>query len=253
MQLHKEKAGDLIHLKAANGADPNVDFREYDGDAVIMYGDGGGNSTYYFRGDEGPRNPAGDGGGTIRIGNMTLDQLKASNLRLHLTGDERDNRLKGAWGDDILEGGEGNDRLKGKTGEDRLFGDDGNDFLHGGRGDDFLHGGVGNDILRGGRGDDVLYGGGGDDTLNGGLGDDTLTGGQGSDRFHFIQADEASVNTITDFEDGVDRLVIRGQAFDDLAITQEGKDAVIRYDNAVITLEDIQASLLTEADFDFIA
>ncbi len=253
LQLNEREPGDLIHFRAANGADPTVRFDERDGDAVIVYGDGGGNGVYRLYDNEERPGPAGDGGGTVRIGNMSLAELKASNLRLHVTGDERDNRLNGAWGDDILEGGEGNDVLRGRAGNDRIFGDDGDDFLHGGRGDDTLRGGKGDDTLYGGGGDDTLHGGKGDDTLEVWGGTNTLTGGGGKDRFHFIQADDPSVNVITDFEDGLDTVAIRGKAFEDLAITEEGGDTVIRYGNAVITLEDVQASLLTEDDFDFIA
>ncbi len=262
LQLHEQAAGDLLRFEAANGADPKIRFSEYNGDAVIVYGDGGGGGVLRFHGEDAPSVTAGENGGTVRIGNMSLAELKASNLRLHVVGDERDNRLNGAWGDDIVEGGDGDDRLRGRDGDDRLWGEAGNDFLHGGAGDDFLHGGAGNDTLRGGKGDDVLYGGGGDDTLYGGRGNDTLevwggtntlTGGAGRDRFHFIQAEDASVSTVTDFEDGLDTIIIRGQTFRDIAIAQEGEDTVIRYGNAVITLEDVQAPLLTEDDFTFVA
>ncbi len=41
-------------------------------------------------------------------------------------------------------------------------------------------------------------------------------------------------------------------SFDDLTIVQSGDDTVITYDGGSITLEGIQASQITEADFDFI-
>ncbi len=267
-RLHERENGDLIRIYAANGADPRLRFDEYVYDdgyrtALIVYGDGGGTGggdwgDHYYNKDR----PTKNGGGTIQIDGMSLADLQASHLRFHIIGDERDNRLKGAWGDDVLEGGAGNDKIIGMGGNDQIFGGSGDDDLRGRRGDDFVHGGDGDDTLRGGKGNDTLQGGGGDDTFYGGVGNDTfkiwggtntLTGGEGEDRFYFMQASDASVNTITDFEDGVDVIAIRGQTLEDLAIVQEGENAVIRYDNVVITIEDMQASLLTAEDFDFIA
>ncbi|ATG73540.1 hypothetical protein AN401_06445 [Zobellella denitrificans] len=60
--------------------------------------------------------------------------------------------------------------------------------------------------LFGYAGNDILIGGAGDDILIGGLGNNTLTGGDGADIFRFIEADAGSVNTITDFEKGIDQL-----------------------------------------------
>ncbi|WP_434762800.1 cadherin domain-containing protein [Vibrio fortis] len=57
----------------------------------------------------------------------------------------------------------------------------------------------GDDTVAGGLGDDILYGQGGDDTLIGGLGDDILTGGEGEDIFSWVDMDDGSSDTITDF------------------------------------------------------
>ncbi|MEZ9059811.1 VCBS domain-containing protein, partial [Vibrio pelagius] len=57
----------------------------------------------------------------------------------------------------------------------------------------------GDDTLDGGEGDDILYGQGGDDKLIGGLGDDILTGGEGEDIFKWVDMDDGSSDTITDF------------------------------------------------------
>ncbi|MHA6963749.1 retention module-containing protein [Zobellella denitrificans] len=64
----------------------------------------------------------------------------------------------------------------------------------------------GDDVVYGTDGNDILIGGAGDDILIGGLGNNTLTGGDGADIFRFIEADAGSVNTITDFEKGIDQL-----------------------------------------------
>jgi hypothetical protein len=55
----------------------------------------------------------------------------------------------------------------------------------------------------------MLAGGDGVDILNGGVGDDTLTGGAGADRYMF-DARGWGVDTITDFQHGVDDLDLRG-------------------------------------------
>ncbi|MBL4543940.1 MAG: hypothetical protein JKP97_19525, partial [Rhodobacteraceae bacterium] len=55
-----------------------------------------------------------------------------------------------------------------------------------------------------GGGNDTLRGGDGDDGVWGGIGNDLLTGGAGADRFVFAAGDDA--DTITDFEDGIDKL-----------------------------------------------
>lgn len=70
--------------------------------------------------------------------------------------------------------------------------------------------------LAGLAGNDTLNGGGGNDMLNGGLGNDILTGGTGADRFIFDSGifDAATeVDTITDFESGVDTIVLSKEQF----------------------------------------
>ena len=85
-----------------------------------------------------------------------------------LTGDSKNNYLRGAAGDDTLRGGDGHDTLKGSRGADEAWGENGNDTLL----DDSRDY---NDTLKGGPGNDTLYGGAGSDSLDGGLGVDTVT------------------------------------------------------------------------------
>jgi Ca2+-binding RTX toxin-like protein len=126
--------------------------------------------------------------------------------------------------------GEGSDVL---VGMENGIGGRGNDTLTGDAQANRLDGGVGNDSVNGGLGSDSLVGGAGSDTLTGclqgslgGLGEvDTLTGGEGVDWFRlgnaagtFYNDDQATLEgrsdyaMITDFQAGVDRLILAGMA-----------------------------------------
>lgn len=125
-------------------------------------------------------------------------------------------RIFGLGGNDRLLGEAGNDTIYGGTGDDRAFGGAGADRLDGGTGADTLNGGDSNDRLFGGEGDDSLLGGPGNDTLEGGQGNDRMAGQGGADRFLFDAPGGADV--VTDFADGLDRIVIGdGTGFDSYA------------------------------------
>ncbi len=93
--------------------------------------------------------------------------------------------------------------------------------------------------------------------LDDSMGDDALQGRAGlSDRFGFTHGGD---DTILDFDHGrlvKDRIAFYSVdselGFDDLDIRQSGSDAVITWWLGTVTLEGIQASQLTAADFDFI-
>ncbi|GMQ46330.1 calcium-binding protein [Vibrio sp. 10N] len=80
-----------------------------------------------------------------------------------------------------------------------------NDHIRGFKGADTIYGKEGNDVIEGNQGNDFLYGGEGNDVLFGGVGDDELTGGEGEDTFA-MRITHGGVNTIKDFELGVDNL-----------------------------------------------
>ncbi len=115
-------------------------------------------------------------------------------------------------GDDIYRGHKGNfyGILNGGGGDDLLIGSHDMDRHKGGAGNDTLRGGLSNDTLWGGAGEDNLSGGEHDDTLIGGRGDDSLSGGKGKDTFVFGRM--AGNDTITDFQNGPDRIDL--SAFD---------------------------------------
>jgi Ca2+-binding RTX toxin-like protein len=78
----------------------------------------------------------------------------------------------------------------------------------------------GDDILFGGVGADTLFGGEGNDTLFGGAGNDTYVGGAGHDTIRMD--DDASFDTITDFNARVDMIDISAagvHSLSDLVIT----------------------------------
>lgn len=73
------------------------------------------------------------------------------------------------------------------------------------------------DTITGSKSANVIEGRGGNDTLDGGLGNDTLDGGAGSDLFVFSTKPAANyIDTISDFEAGVDKLVFNAQTFQKL-------------------------------------
>lgn len=152
-----------------------------------------------------------------------------------LAGGAGDDTLRGGWqpdtllgGDgndflnagkspDVLDGGAGNDQMYGALDDDTLQGGPGMDSLEGGQGQDQLLGGPdadhvvgseGDDFLSGGQGSDQLSGGEGNDTLSGGMGADSLAGGAGTDSFVFRTqlADPGGLDTLVDFEPGIDTL-----------------------------------------------
>ncbi len=89
-----------------------------------------------------------------------------------------------------------------------------NNTINGNTATNRLEGGGGNDTVDGGSGSDILLGGEGDDLLIGGLGSDTLTGGNGTDIFRFNQAfGKTNLDTITDFEAGIDKLQLLSTVF----------------------------------------
>lgn len=175
-------------------------------------------------------------------------------------GTPQDDRLVGYSGNDFLTGFGGNDWLEGNRGNDTLLGGIGNDTISGGAGRDLLVGSAGDDLLEGNGSNDRLYGGNDQDTLRGGLGadflnggkgNDTLEGGRGADRF-WLQPGHG-VDTILDFELGIDRIVLGGRlTFDRLNFRQRGDDTVIRItrnNQRLAILQGIQASSLNADNF----
>ena len=165
-----------------------------------------------------------------------------------LSGNEADNSLFGGDGDDYLWGGSGGiDTLNGGAGNDTYdvdaddiineepnagidtvdsiaswtlganlenLGLDGYNAING-TGNELnnnIRGNFGANTLFGGAGNDWLNGIDGNDRLVGGRGNDTLTGGAGADRF-IRKYSTTAIDTITDFQVGVDLLAFSASGF----------------------------------------
>lgn len=134
-----------------------------------------------------------------------------------ITGTRKGESLSGQYGvyeSDYIYGMGGNDFLYGFEGDDWLYGGPGDDYIQGHADNDHLFGEAGRDTLQGQTGDDFLDGGAGNDKLLGGPGTDSLTGGDGADTFVWARGDananllDPAIDTITDFETGVDTIDI---------------------------------------------
>ena len=151
-----------------------------------------------------------------------------------LWGEAGNDRLLGDLGNDTVCGGLGNDTLIGSNGipgsagdgNDKLCGGGGDDVAFGNSGDDTVEGASGNDALYGGQGNDTIKGGSGNDVLLGDLGNDLLTGDAGNDVF--VLASGNGIDTITDFQVGVDLIALSGGlTFEGLTITQDASTTII--------------------------
>jgi Ca2+-binding RTX toxin-like protein len=218
----------------------------------------------------------------IRVGTKKSDTLTGDTGDDQLTGLTGNDTLNGLEGDDTLDLGDGNDTGNGGDGDDTILGGKGNDTANGGQGSDTLDLGDGNDTGRGGEGDDVILGGKGNDTisgdegddalvgndgkdnLNGGEGDDELTGGLGNDSLtgglgedQFIFSGKVGKDIITDFEQGVDTIVLSGYgSFEDVAsviengFKQVGNNVVLKVKEiGSVTFLNQQLSDFDESDF----
>jgi VCBS repeat-containing protein len=180
-------------------------------------------------------------------GNELANLIQGNSGNDTLTGGAGNDTLKGGAGDDTYVVGTG-DTVIDTAGTDAIetalatfslatlaqienlsytgtaaFNGTGNAFanaLAGNGGNDILNGAGGNDVLTGNAGNDKLLGGIGNDTLSGGAGSDMLTGGAGNDIFRFDTQPDGLMDTITDFQAGIDRLLLDAAVFgiDDFSV-----------------------------------
>lgn len=259
------------------------------GDDVL----GGGDGADLLVGGEGDDTLWGDDGEDVLIGGNADDLLWGDGGNDVLDGGAGEDVLHGLLGDDTLTGGVGDDTLGGgagsdtarfrgagaitvdlnlteeqdtRQGHDLLLGIEnvatggGDDVLVGnaapnrlisGGGSDRIFGNGAHDVLEAGAGNDTLSGGDGKDRLAGGTGNDRLNGGAGKDIFDFRAGDGRDI--VQDFQNGIDRLDLRGLAsgVDDITVAQSGANAVLRTGDVQITLLGVTGTLIDASDFIF--
>lgn len=271
-----------VYEKSASGVTVNLALNTASG------GDAAGDSFISIE------NLAGSNWADMLTGDDAANRLLGGGGNDTLIGGGGDDKLIGGAGDDVLIGGAGDDYMVGDAGADRFDGGEGEDQVSyhnstsrvtvnlatgtgGGdaAGDRFvsvenvygtaygdtligdeagnrLWGNGGNDYLFGAGGFDRIYGGNGDDTIDGGLGDDWFVGGSGADVFKFTAG--WGKDTVSDFEDGKDILLLSGTglAFANLTIAQVGSNTLITAtDGNSILLSNTLAANIDAFDFYF--
>lgn len=195
-----------------------------------------------------------DGNLGMGAGDDVLDLRHGSASKASvLSGDaDNDTYLVASTGLNILEGmGGGTDAVKSSV--SFTLGDNFENLYLVGSADINGKGNAGDNYLEGNAGDNRLAGRGGSDALFGGKGTDYLTGGADLDGFYF-RAD-AGKEIVTDFVDGVDRLVLFGpQGMSGADFVEEyghnsHGDLVLSWGGTQMILEGIQKSQITDADF----
>lgn len=210
-----------------------------DGDDVLV---GRGGNDFLF----------GEGGADILDGGDGIDYASyftsSAGVRINLENGAFN--LGDAAGDTFIS----IERFYGSQFDDTILGDAEGNFFRGLGGADTLLGKGGQDRLFGEDGDDILNGGSGLDRLYGGTGDDILTGGSDRDNFYF--QDQGGNDTITDWQDGVDRMVFISDSgvssFADLTITQEGNDTLVTYVEGSVLLEGVNVADIDAGDFAYL-
>jgi Ca2+-binding RTX toxin-like protein len=228
-------------------------------DAVIDGGSGSNTLAFIKPGESGGWDNDSYGAVTINMTSLgvatNFQNIVGSANADTITGDSQNNVLIGNSGNDTIDGGAGNDVLYGDAHDSDTSGS-----IFGLN--SYWSSSQGNDILRGGLGNDQLFGSGGDDQLDGGQGADVLTGGTGIDTFVLRAGDGGAqisgADTIMDFQDGTDVLLLAGSLnFSDLIISQgsgsNAADSIIKIASTgeyLAVLKALSATSLTQADFE---
>ena len=131
-----------------------------------------------------------------------------------------------------VEGTSGNDFINSINSQDRILGYAGNDELLGSNGDDQIWEGAGNDLTRGGFGNDILTG-------------DDISG----DSDTFVLAVGEGIDTITDFEKGIDFIGLTGNlSFGELTLIRDTQDTLLQFESDTLA-RIVGVSNLTESSF----
>lgn len=179
---------------------------------------GGGNDTI-SSGADNDTISTGNGNDNISAGNGNNNITDIGGTNNILSGSGNDQITTGS-GNDYIDAGDGKNSITDTGGSNNIWTGSGNDKITvSGSGNSTVHSGAGNDvidfskstgnnIIYGNDGADTIKGGSGDDYIGGGAGADFLTGGLGKDIFkiHIPVSSDLSVDTITDFVSGTDKL-----------------------------------------------
>jgi len=159
---------------------------------------------------------------------------------LDIIGTEGADTLFGTNAGELIDGRGGDDFISASDGDDLIFGGAGADTIGGGDGDDLILGQGEADLIFAYDGDDMVDGGLGNDIIYSGEGSDTLFGGEGEDSFVFDIEDfeDGSVDVISDFELGEDKLVILGLGQDDSVAFDNNTGGVSVNGEEIIVFED---------------
>lgn len=237
------------------GGEINDNFVTGEGDDLIETG-GGDDNVISKRGDDSIF--TGDGndivysgsGDDVIWGGSGQDMLVGSEGSDTIDGGSGNDDLGGGKGEDILYGQDGDDRIRGGEDNDIVYGGTGNDIVGGGKGNDLLYGDAGNDLLKGGPGDDALFGGLGNDILRGSLGNDIIVGNDGDDMFWggegadvFVFSEDSGIDTIRDFEIGLDTIDLGGILFQDVIQTITNTGLELSFGNSNVLVASLTSYL----------
>ncbi|MEL7009684.1 MAG: tandem-95 repeat protein, partial [Cyanobacteria bacterium J06588_4] len=236
----------------------------------------GGSQSDLLMGRAGDDSLRGNRGNDTLVGSHGNDVLRGHSGNDLLNGGDGDDSLFGSYGNDTLSGGAGSDlileygnvnftltdtSLTG-LGVDtldsielaNLYGRDGANLIDATAANNIatvIKGEGGDDTLMGSQMSDSIFGGSGNDVLYGSRGNDTLIGNSGADVFVIESA--AGMDTIQDFEDGVDSFGLTSLSFSDLSVTISGAGVLIidttDSDQILARVDNITAAQITADDF----
>ncbi len=226
------------------------------------------------------------GGDDIINGNAGRDLIDGGEGNDTLDGGDDKDEMFGGLGDDtyiigkgdkIFENaGEGTDTVQAEgniklddnfenavlmaseKGKGKVKGNDLDNVITGSADEEKLDGRDGDDTIDGGEGDDRIRGGDGGDILMGGNGEDDLDGGDGGDIFVFDDDGAGDIDTIRDFEIGVDTIDLSGlpnfTGFDAVAANavDDGKNVILTgMDGGQLVIAKTSFEELSATDFTF--
>ena len=134
--------------------------------------------------------------------------------------------------------------IEGTEAGEWIIGTDADNVIDALGGDDFVQALAGNDQIDAGDGNDTVLAGEGDDRVVGGLGDDVLRGDAGADRFRFDPSQEEGADSIVDFTQGEDVIVLSAIGLADLGLEEASGAALDESEDFSITPDEETGDLV---------